>query len=71
MSDDVKYPEIEVDLGDLQGPEGNAYWILGKVDKALYRAGIEKAERDKFHEEATSSDYDHLLATVRSWVVAY
>ena len=61
----VKYPEIYVPL---VGEDGNAYAILGRVSKALKRAGVSKEEVAEFHAEATSGDYNHLLRTVISWV---
>jgi len=60
-----KYPHVHVTL---TGKDGNAYAILGAVSAALKRAGIEQAERDAFFTEATSGDYDHLLATAMRWV---
>ena len=47
----------------LVGEDGNAFAILGRCYQALVRA----RRRDlweEFRKEATSSDYDHLLATV-------
>ena len=61
----VKYPEVYVPL---VGEDGNAYAILGRVSKALKRAGVSKEEVAEFHAEATSGDYDNLLRTVISWV---
>ena len=59
-----KHPNITVDL---IGEDGNAFAILGKVSKALFEhAGPEEA--DAYREEATSRDYDHLLATTQEWV---
>lgn len=60
-----KYPDIKVKL---VGKDGNAFAILGRVDRALSLAGVEKAERDAFHKEATSGNYDHLLQTCMKWV---
>lgn len=65
MSIDVKYPEIEVEL---IGQDGNAFYILGAVSKALRRAGVSSEEIAQFNEEATSGDYDHLLQTAVKWV---
>ena len=62
-----KYPDIKVQL---TGEDGNAYFILAKVKRALRRAGVGKEECDKFREEATSGDYDNLLATCMKWVDA-
>ena len=52
---EVRYPEVEVVL---IGEDGNAYAILGRVLRALRRAGVSKEERDAFVKEATSGDYD-------------
>jgi len=67
-SDDVmscKYPEIEVEL---VGQAGNAFAILGAVNKAMRRAGVTQVEIDEFMTEATSGDYDNLLQTCMKWV---
>lgn len=53
---------------DLSGPDGNAFVVLGKMRRALQAAGATDAELGKFKSEATSSDYNHLLATCREWV---
>ena len=47
----------------LVGEDGNAFFILGKVQHALRSGGQPKEFIDAFIEEATSSDYNHLLAT--------
>ena len=62
---DIRYPEIEVEL---IGHDGNAFAVLGRVQKAMRRAGVSKEERDEFLAEAMSGDYDHLLQTVTRWV---
>ncbi len=62
---DVKYPDISVRL---TGQSGNAFAILGAVNKALRTAKVDKKERDAFMAEATSGDYDHLLQTAMKWV---
>lgn len=51
----------------LIGEDGNAFAILGKVKRALIDAGMKK-EADAFTKEATSGDYDHLLATAMDYV---
>ncbi len=61
----MKYPDVHVKL---VGEDGNAFAILGRVMKALRKAGVPKEERDKFNAEATSGDYDFLLMTVQKWV---
>lgn len=65
MADDVRHPEVEVEL---EGSDGNAFVILGKVGGAMRRAGVPKTEIDEFHAEAQSGDYDHLLQTCMKWV---
>jgi hypothetical protein len=60
----AKY-DIEVQLS---GEDGNAFMVMGRVAKAMRRAGVDKAEIDKFYAEATSSDYDHLLQVCMEWV---
>lgn len=60
-----KYPEVEVRL---IGEDGNAFIILSKVMRAMKRAGIPEEEIEQYHNEATSGDYDHLLATTVKWV---
>ena len=60
-----KYPDVFVQL---TGEDGNAFAILGRVRKALKKAGVDKAEIQAFTEEATRGDYSHLLATVTDTV---
>lgn len=55
-----KFPHVKVQL---TGTDGNAFMILGRVSGALKDAGIPKEDRDTFMKEATSGDYDNLLAT--------
>lgn len=59
-----KHPEVEVDLTDL---DGNAFTILGRIMRALRRAGYAD-EIPEFMGQATAGDYDALLATVQKWV---
>lgn len=59
-----KFPEIVVQLS---GEDGNAFAILGRVSKALRRAGHGDAVK-AFMDEATSGDYDHLLNTAMQFV---
>jgi len=46
----------------LIGEDGNAFSIMGRVKKALIRAGADKEYIDRYLKEATSVDYNHLLA---------
>lgn len=60
----VKFPDVTVRL---TGEDGNAFAILGAVQKALRRAGHVEAAQE-FYTEATSGDYDHLLQTAMRYV---
>ena len=51
----------------LIGEDGNAFAILGKVQKALKRAGLHE-EAKAYLEEATAGDYDHLLMVTMKYV---
>ena len=59
--------DYEKPIVQLTGENGNAFAILGKVSKALKRAGLHE-EAKKYMEEATSGDYDHLLQTSMKYV---
>ena len=61
----IKYPEVKVTL---TGIDGNAFVIMGAVDKALSRAGVSADERAKYRAESMSGDYDNLLVTAMKWV---
>ena len=60
-----KYPNIEVKL---IGRDGNAFMILGQVQRAMKKANIPQGEIEIYLEEAMSGDYDHLLATTCNYV---
>lgn len=62
---DVKYPHVHVKLA---GRDGNAFAILGSVQSALRKAGVDAGEIEAFFTEATSGDYDHVLQTVMQTV---
>lgn len=47
---------------------GNAFAILGKVQRALRNGGVPRDEIQEFMTEAMSGDYDHLLGTCMAWV---
>ena len=59
-------PDVKVELG---GQNGNAFAILGRVRRALREAG--HGDRvEEYMAEATSGDYDNLLAVTCRWVDA-
>ena len=60
----AKY-NVTVPLSEI---DGNAFSIMSHVHIALARAGADKKILDEYFEEATSGDYNHLLATTMEWV---
>lgn len=62
---DIKYPNIKVKLS---GQDGNAFMIMGLVNRALTKAGVPKEIREEFQKEAMSGSYDNLLQTAVKWV---
>lgn len=67
-SDGAAYLDVEVSLGDLDGPDGNAFVIMGRVREAiaLVHGPNKAAAWWSFAIENTS--YDTLLAYVRRTV---
>lgn len=61
----VKYPNIEVDLS---GTDGNAFLVIGRVTRALKRAGVKANEIEAYRQKAMSGDYDNVLSTTMDWV---
>jgi len=52
----------------LIGTDGNAFSILGRVQKALRKAGADEEYIQKYQDEATSGNYDHLLLVTVGYV---
>jgi hypothetical protein len=65
MTDSPKYPDITVRL---TGEHGNAFAVVGRVQKAMRQAGVGEEEIDRFRKEALSGNYDSLLQTCIDWV---
>lgn len=61
----VKYPNIKVKL---TGRDGNAFAIMARVREEMRRANVPAEERQAFYNEATSGDYNNVLATCMRWV---
>jgi hypothetical protein len=61
----VQHPEVTVRL---VGTDGNAFSVLGKVQRALREAGVSDEEVSAFHAEAITGGYDELLQTCMRWV---
>ena len=52
----------------LLGEDGNAFYILGKVSKALREAGYSEGFIGAYQQEAKAGDYDHLLMVAMQYV---
>jgi hypothetical protein len=61
----VRYPEIKVKL---VGRDGNAFAILGSMQRELRKAKVSETEIKEFLNEAMGGDYNHLLSTCCEWV---
>lgn len=61
----VRYPGLEVEL---IGHDGNAFFILGTVQKEMRRAGVRQGEIDAYMALATGGNYEHLLTITQQWV---
>ena len=67
MPEKVKHPEVKVQL---TGEDGNAFAIIGRVQRAMKEAGVSSEEIKQFVEEAMSEDFDNLIETCLRWVDA-
>lgn len=54
-------------LGDLDGPDGNAFAVLAKCKTAAKNEKMSNDLYAQFRKEAMSADYDNLLETVRKY----
>ena len=52
----------------LIGTNGDAFAIIGKVSKALRKAGADKEYVEKYMEESMAGDYDNVLVTAVDYV---
>jgi len=62
-----KFPHIKVQLF----AKDNAIAILCRTAVAMRSAGVEEAEIDRYRVEATSGDFNMLLAVTAQWVSTY
>ena len=60
-----KYPDVQVQLS---GEDGNAFFIIGRVGKAMRQAGVANDDIDAFRKQAMSGDYDNVLRTCMEYV---
>lgn len=61
----MRHPDISVQL---TGEDGNAFAILGRVQRAMRDGGLDQSEIDEYLAEATEGHYDDLLMTTMHWV---
>lgn len=54
-------------MPDLKGPDGNAFVLLAQARMRLRDAGVPKDDQEWFYKQATSGDYETLLATILEW----
>jgi hypothetical protein len=55
---DPKFPDVEVQL---TGEDGNAFFIIGRVSKALKRAGHADAAEEFSKQAFATGSYDEML----------
>ena len=48
---------------DLNGPEGNAYYILGTANNLCKQLDLDDDTKQRISDEMTSGDYEHLILT--------
>lgn len=60
-------PIFDIDV-ELLGQDGNAFFIIGRIEKEMRRAGVSKRDMAEFREEAMSGDYNNVLTTAMKWV---
>jgi len=48
---------------DLNGSEGNAFYLLGTASNLCKQIGISVERRDEILDEMRSDDYEHLIQT--------
>ena len=55
----------------LNGTNGDSFSILSEVTEELIKAGADKEYVEKYLNEATAGDYDHLLGVTMKYVDVY
>lgn len=60
-------PLFDIDV-QLTGEDGNAFNILGRVQRGIRKAGGTPEDEQAFWDEATSDDYDKVLQTAMKYV---
>ena len=52
----------------LVGEDGNAFSIMGRVTRALRKAGYSSDDVSEYKRDAMSGDYNNLLSVTMRWV---
>lgn len=60
-------PKFDIEV-ELSGEDGNAMSIIGRVRRALRKAGATEEQLKEFSDDAMSGDYNHVLQTCVKWV---
>ena len=68
MKEYIPGTEIPKPLVELIGTDGNAYSIMGRVRRALQKAGASAEVLDEYYKESTKGDYNHLLSVAANYV---
>ena len=66
----MKEPKIIPEI-KLNGNNGDSFAILSKATDELIKAGADKEYVEKYLNEATAGDYDHLLGVTMKYVDVY
>ncbi len=61
-------PPTEKPVVKLIGNNGNAFSIMGQVQRALKKSGADREYIDQYLSEAMSGNYDHMLAVSMEYV---
>ena len=56
---------------DLQGPQGNAFFILGSVRRFMRQIQCPQEDIDKYLQEARSGDYNNLIQVSKDLLDKY
>lgn len=60
-----RFPQVVVKLS---GEDGNPFGIIGRVRRAMRKAGATPEEIEAFTNDAQAGDYQHVLQTAMDWV---
>jgi hypothetical protein len=52
---------------ELVGQDGNAFAIMGRVQRAMKQAGYSQTALAEYSEASMSGDYNHLLRVAMDW----